>query len=139
MSALRRFAVASLSTATATAVVAALAPAAAVSAPPPEPGAQAPQITNLQQATKALHGMSLEEKIGQMFVLFAYGPDATKPDARNTALYGVATPAEVVAKYKPGGWIYFNARDNVTSPDPAGDVLEPAAGRRDQDRPARSR
>lgn len=108
----RRFAVASLTTATATAVVAALAPAAAVSAPPPD----VPAISNAQQAMNALHGMTLEEKIGQMFVLFAYGPDAAKPDARNTALYGVATPAEVVAKYKPGGWIYFNARDNVTSP-----------------------
>ncbi|GAA1607924.1 glycoside hydrolase family 3 protein [Kribbella sancticallisti] len=111
MSALRRFAVASLATVSATALVASLAPAAAVSAPPPDPG-----VTNLQQAMRALHGMSLEEKIGQMFVLFAYGPDAAKPDARNTALYGVATPAEVIAKYKPGGWIYFNARDNVTNP-----------------------
>ncbi|MDX6265177.1 MAG: beta-N-acetylhexosaminidase [Kribbellaceae bacterium] len=110
MSALRRFAVASL----ATAVVGSLVPTAAVSAPPPEP--QQGPLTNLQQATKALQGMTLEDKIGQMFVLFAYGPDASKPDARNTALYGVATPAEVVAKYKPGGWIYFNARDNVTSP-----------------------
>jgi beta-N-acetylhexosaminidase len=116
MSALRRFAVASLTGVSAVAVVASLAPTAAVSAPPPEPRAEAPAITNLQQATQALRGMTLEEKIGQMFVLFAYGPDAAKPDARNTALYGVATPAEVVAKYKPGGWIYFNARDNVTSP-----------------------
>lgn len=116
MSAMRRFAVASLTGVSAVAVVASLAPAAAVSAPPPEPRAKAPAITNLQQATQALRGMTLEEKIGQMFVLFAYGPDAATPDARNTALYGVATPAEVVAKYKPGGWIYFNARDNVTSP-----------------------
>ena len=113
MSALRRFALASLATATVGAVV----PAAAVSAPPPEPAQQQPgQVTNLQQAAQALKGMSLEDKIGQMFVLFAYGPDAATPDARNTALYGVATPAEVVAKYHPGGWIYFNARDNVQSP-----------------------
>jgi beta-N-acetylhexosaminidase len=60
--------------------------------------------------------MSLEEKIGQMFVLFAYGPNANQPDARNATLYGVATPAEVVAKYKPGGWIYFSGRGNVESP-----------------------
>ena len=73
-------------------------------------------ITSLQQATKAIQGMSLEDKIGQMFVLFAYGPDGATVDARNTKLYGVATPAEVVAKYKPGGWIYFNARDNVQNP-----------------------
>ncbi|MFI5711714.1 glycoside hydrolase family 3 protein [Kribbella sp. NPDC051620] len=106
MSALRRFAVASLAVAT----IGSLVPASAVSAPPPEPP------NNMQLAAKALQKMTLEDKIGQMFVLFAYGPDASKPDARNTALYGVATPAEVVAKYKPGGWIYFNARDNVTSP-----------------------
>ncbi|WBQ06411.1 glycoside hydrolase family 3 protein [Kribbella sp. CA-293567] len=110
MSALRRFAVASLGLAT----IATLTPGVAVSAAPPEP--QPAGFTNLQQATKALQQMTLEDKIGQLFVLFAYGPDATKPDARNTALYGVATPAEVIAKYKPGGWIYFNARDNVQNP-----------------------
>jgi beta-N-acetylhexosaminidase len=109
MSSLRRSAITSLAAAT----VAGLVPAAAVAAPPPEPQQR---ITSLQQAAQAMKGMSLEEKIGQLFVLFAYGPDASKPDPRNTALYGVATPAEVVAKYKPGGWIYFNARDNVQNP-----------------------
>jgi len=112
MSALRRFSVASLAVAT----IGALVPAVAVSAPPPEKQPQPTRITDLQQAQKAIKGMSLEDKIGQMFVLFAYGPDANTPDARNTALYGVATPAEVVAKYHPGGWIYFNARDNVQNP-----------------------
>jgi beta-N-acetylhexosaminidase len=105
MSTLRRFAIATLATLTAT-----VTPGVAVSAPPPEPA------TPLQQAMKAMQGMSLEEKIGQMFVLFGYGPGANLPDARNTTLYGVATPAEVVAKYKPGGWIYFNARGNVENP-----------------------
>ncbi|WP_237771625.1 glycoside hydrolase family 3 protein [Kribbella sp. ALI-6-A] len=101
---------------TAAATVAALAPTAAVSAPPPESeGLGAPSVTDAQLG-RVLHSMSLEEKIGQMFVLFAYGPDANTPDARNTRLYGVGTPAEVVAKYKPGGWIYFNARDNVQNP-----------------------
>ena len=112
MSALRRFALATLATLTATAT----ASSVAVSAPPPEPGSQAPEITSLQQVAKAMQAMTLEEKIGQMFVLFVYGPDAGMPDARNTTLYGVATPAEVVAKYKPGGWIYFNARGNVENP-----------------------
>ncbi|TWD79449.1 beta-N-acetylhexosaminidase [Kribbella amoyensis] len=116
MSALRRSAIATLAACTATATVAALAPTAAVSAPPPEPKVPPQAFTSAQQVGRVIHGMSLEEKIGQMFVLFAYGPDASKPDARNTSLYGVATPAEVVAKYKPGGWIYFNARDNVQNP-----------------------
>ncbi|HEU4948127.1 MAG TPA: glycoside hydrolase family 3 protein [Kribbella sp.] len=116
MSALRRFALATLATLTATATAA--APSVATSTPPPEPAdqADAPAASTVQEAARALRGMSLEEKIGQMFVLFAYGPDAAQPDARNTALYGVATPAEVIAKYKPGGWIYFSARDNVQSP-----------------------
>lgn len=63
-----------------------------------------------------LHGMSLEQKVGQLFVLFAFGPRADRPDHRNTELYGVATAREVVEKYKPGGWIYFSARDNVEDP-----------------------
>jgi beta-N-acetylhexosaminidase len=117
MSALRRFALATLATVTATATAAAVAPSVATSAPPPEPdAATGTPASTVQLAAKALHGMSLEEKIGQMFVLFAYGPEGDAPDARNTALYGVATPAEVIAKYKPGGWIYFNARANVESP-----------------------
>ncbi len=108
MSALRRLSLSGLATATA---IAGVGVSTAESAPPqPQP------TSDVQQATRAIQGMSLEEKVGQLFVLFAYGPDAHKPDTRNTTLYGVATPAEVVAKYKPGGWIYFNGRGNVESP-----------------------
>jgi beta-N-acetylhexosaminidase len=109
MSALRRLSLAGLATATA---IAGVGVTTAASAPPPEP------VGNEQAAQlgRTIQAMSLEEKVGQMFVLFAYGPNANQPDARNTTLYGVATPAEVVAKYKPGGWIYFNARGNVESP-----------------------
>jgi len=78
--------------------------------------AEPPQSPGLAQAVATIQRMSLEEKVGQLFVLFAYGPDANQPDARNTTLYGVATPAEVVAKYKPGGWIYFDGRGNVQNP-----------------------
>jgi beta-N-acetylhexosaminidase len=67
-------------------------------------------------AADELRSMSLEEKIGQLFVLFAYGPSADRADFRNTELYGVATAAEVVRTFKPGGWIYFSARDNVEDP-----------------------
>ncbi|MGW1341988.1 glycoside hydrolase family 3 protein [Kribbella sp. NPDC002412] len=109
MSALRRLSLAGLATATA---IAGVGVSTAASAPPPDP------IGNEQAAQlgRTIQRMSLEEKVGQMFVLFAYGPNANQPDARNTSLYGVATPAEVVAKYKPGGWIYFNARGNVENP-----------------------
>ncbi|MFI7062095.1 glycoside hydrolase family 3 protein [Kribbella sp. NPDC050124] len=109
MSALRRLSLAGLATATA---IAGVGVSTAASAQPPEP------VGNDQAAQlgRTIQRMSLEEKVGQMFVLFGYGPNANQPDARNTSLYGVATPAEVVAKYKPGGWIYFSARGNVENP-----------------------
>ncbi|TWD79448.1 beta-glucosidase-like glycosyl hydrolase [Kribbella amoyensis] len=63
-----------------------------------------------------LAGMSLEQKVGQLFVCYAYGPTADTADARNTSLYGVATPAEVVRKYHLGGVIYFAWTDSVKDP-----------------------
>jgi beta-N-acetylhexosaminidase len=70
-----------------------------------------------------LQHMTLEEKVGQLFVVEVYGQDATSVSAtmaaRNQALYGVDTPAQVIDKYKPGGVIYFDARrgpDNVRNP-----------------------
>ena len=60
--------------------------------------------------------MTLEEKVGQLFVQNVYGSDATTPDARNLPLYGVASPAEVVQKYHLGGVIYFAWTDSVNNP-----------------------
>ncbi|GAB2835578.1 glycoside hydrolase family 3 protein [Streptomyces daliensis] len=75
---------------------------------------------DVQARARALtRRMSLEEKVGQLFVVEVYGQAADTSHPRNQALYGVATPAEVVAKYQPGGVIYFDARrgpDNVREP-----------------------
>ncbi len=67
--------------------------------------------------------MTLEEKVGQLFVVEVYGQDADTVSpasaAENQALYGVNTPAEVIAKYKPGGVIYFDTgrgADNLRNP-----------------------
>ncbi|MEV4260935.1 glycoside hydrolase family 3 N-terminal domain-containing protein [Kribbella sp. NPDC049584] len=60
--------------------------------------------------------MTLEQKVGQLFVCYAYGPTAGTADARNTSLYGVATPAEVVAKFNLGGVIYFTWTDSTKDP-----------------------
>ena len=67
--------------------------------------------------------MTLREKVGQLFVVEVYGQDANTVSpamaARNQALYGVDTPAQVIDKYKPGGVIYFDSRrgpDNVQNP-----------------------
>src|SRR3954452_25604920 len=60
--------------------------------------------------------MTLEQKVGQLFVCYAYGAAADTADARNTSLYGVATPAEVVAKFNLGGVIYFTWTDSTKDP-----------------------
>ncbi|MPZ27734.1 MAG: glycoside hydrolase family 3 protein, partial [Micromonosporaceae bacterium] len=72
---------------------------------------------------KMLRHMTLEEKVGQLFVVEVYGQDAhtvtETAAAGNQRLYGVNTPAEVIDKYQPGGIIYFTAArgpDNVRNP-----------------------
>lgn len=67
--------------------------------------------------------MTLRQKVGQLFVIEVAGRDAYAPsDAAkvvNQRLYGVDTPSEVIAKYQPGGVIYFTTRngdDNIGSP-----------------------
>ncbi|WP_433009947.1 glycoside hydrolase family 3 protein [Kribbella sp. CA-294648] len=67
-------------------------------------------------ATATMARMTLEEKVGQLFVTYAYGATATTADPRNVTAYGVATPAEVVAKYKLGGVIYFAWTGSVANP-----------------------
>lgn len=72
-----------------------------------------------REARAVLKRMSLKEKIGQLFVVEVYGKSADTEHAKNKELYGVSTPAEVVAKYRPGGVIYFDARrgpDNLKEP-----------------------
>jgi beta-N-acetylhexosaminidase len=60
--------------------------------------------------------MSLAEKVGQLLVTHVYGATADTPDARNTSTYGVATPAEIVAKYHLGGICYFTWSGNIGEP-----------------------
>ncbi|MDO5734964.1 MAG: glycoside hydrolase family 3 N-terminal domain-containing protein [Propionibacteriaceae bacterium] len=60
--------------------------------------------------------MSMEEKVGQLFILFAYGQTASSNDTRNTTLYGVPNASQIIDQYMPGGFIIFSARDNVTNP-----------------------
>jgi beta-N-acetylhexosaminidase len=69
--------------------------------------------------------LTLEEKIGQLLMQYVYGCAADAPDPRNTQRYGVATPAEVVAKYRLGGVIYFNWANNIGRP---GQIAEFSSG-----------
>lgn len=71
-------------------------------------------------ASAALARMSLDQKIGQLFETYAYGSSATgvtpAEAAQNQALYGVDTPAQVVAKYHLGAIIYFAWTDSLHDP-----------------------
>lgn len=95
-------------------------PASAASAASASPSASSSSSRAARaRATALTRRMTLEQKIGQLFVVEVYGQSADTEHAKNRELYGVATPAEVVAKYRPGGVIYFDARrgpDNVREP-----------------------
>lgn len=64
--------------------------------------------------------MSLQEKVGQMFVPYVYGETADTTDpamvAANRKIYGVDNAEQVIEKYKPGGIIYFAWSNNVNNP-----------------------
>ncbi len=111
-------------------------PAAADPLGPP-PGTSGPVYSDdaplRGKIIEMLRHMTVEEKVGQLFVVEVFGQDANNVTdaqaASNEAKYGsgVRTPADVVNKYKPGGVIYFDPRrgggvggigpDNVRAPD----------------------
>ncbi|PYD02163.1 glycoside hydrolase family 3 protein [Microbacterium esteraromaticum] len=116
---LRRPAHRAAAVAAAVALTATLTPAAASAAPGQGAGDAPPGKERLAEryVDRTLESMTLEEKIGQLFILFAYGPAADTADPRNTKMYGEASAAEIVDEYEPGGFILFSARDNVTDPE----------------------
>jgi beta-N-acetylhexosaminidase len=64
--------------------------------------------------------MTLEEKVGQLFVMRVYGHSATAPDQAdidaNLKEIGVRTAAELIARYRVGGIIYFAWAHNTRDP-----------------------
>ncbi|GAA2988220.1 glycoside hydrolase family 3 protein [Actinokineospora diospyrosa] len=91
----------------------------------PEDGATTPPRPQLgQEALMAtwvdtrMRRMTLEQKVGQLFVATVWGKSAAEVHPTNRQRYGVDTPAEVVQRYQVGGVIYFNnsGTDNVDSP-----------------------
>jgi beta-N-acetylhexosaminidase len=64
--------------------------------------------------------MTLEEKVGQLFVTRVYGHSATAPDQAdvdaNLKEFGVRTAAELIARYRVGGVIYFAWAHNTRDP-----------------------
>ncbi|ORT61674.1 glycoside hydrolase family 3 protein [Streptomyces sp. CB03238] len=70
--------------------------------------------------------MSLEEKVGQLFVMRVYGHSATAPDQAdidaNLKEIGVRTAAELIATYHVGGIIYFSWAHNTRDPHQIADL-----------------
>ncbi|MFE2676040.1 glycoside hydrolase family 3 protein [Streptomyces hygroscopicus] len=64
--------------------------------------------------------MTLDQKIGQLFVMRVYGHSATRPDpadvAANRKEIGVANAAELIAKYHVGGVMYLGWAHNIRDP-----------------------
>ncbi|MET8135301.1 glycoside hydrolase family 3 protein [Streptomyces sp. NPDC005251] len=70
--------------------------------------------------------MTLEEKVGQLFVMRVYGHSATAPDQAdidaNLKEIGVRTAADLIAKYRVGGIIYFAWAHNTRDPHQIADL-----------------
>ncbi|NGO11184.1 glycoside hydrolase family 3 protein [Streptomyces sp. HC44] len=70
--------------------------------------------------------MTLEEKVGQLFVMRVYGHSATAPDQAdidaNLKEIGVRTAAELIAQYRVGGIIYFAWAHNTRDPHQIADL-----------------
>ncbi|NJP41982.1 glycoside hydrolase family 3 protein [Actinacidiphila epipremni] len=102
------------------AVVAGAAPAVAAS------GRSALSSTDRRKVRAIIQRMSLEEKVGQLFVMRVYGASATDPDpadvAANQSEIGVADGAELLAKYHVGGIIYFAWAHNTQNPHQIADL-----------------
>ncbi|MFD8205625.1 glycoside hydrolase family 3 protein [Streptomyces sp. NPDC059695] len=76
--------------------------------------------TDDRRLRRTIDRMSLEEKVGQLFVMRVYGHSATAPDQAdidaNLSEIGVRTAAELVERYHVGGIIYFSWAHNTRDP-----------------------
>ncbi|MGW4228026.1 glycoside hydrolase family 3 protein [Streptomyces sp. NPDC004980] len=108
-------------------VTAATAAAAATGVVAVPGAAQASSGTSTDSRLKRLIArMSLEEKVGQLFVMRVYGHSATAPDQAdidaNLTEIGVRTAAELISTYHVGGIIYFTWAHNTRDPHQIADL-----------------
>jgi beta-N-acetylhexosaminidase len=77
-------------------------------ATPPAQGSPTRQATPQPgPVERVLSKMSVEQKVGQLFMPVVYGTSADTVSGENQARYGAQTPAKVIAKYHLGGVILF--------------------------------
>ncbi|MFE7370037.1 glycoside hydrolase family 3 protein [Streptomyces anulatus] len=112
-----------LLTATAAATAAA---ATGVLAVPATASADSTNTSTDRRLRRIISGMSLEEKVGQLFVMRVYGHSATDPDQAdidaNLKEIGVRTAAELISTYHVGGIIYFTWAHNTRDPHQIADL-----------------
>ncbi|EHM27563.1 putative beta-N-acetylglucosaminidase [Streptomyces sp. W007] len=115
-----------LLTATAAATAAAAAAATGVLAVPSTASADSTDASTDRRLRRIIAGMSLEEKVGQLFVMRVYGHSATEPDQAdidaNLKEIGVRTAAELISTYHVGGIIYFTWAHNTRDPHQIADL-----------------
>ncbi|GAB3646356.1 glycoside hydrolase family 3 protein [Glycomyces tarimensis] len=90
-------------------------------APADDAGQDEPIDERDSYVTERLASMTLEEKVGQLFMVYAHGStaDTDDPDAvaANRDHLGADNAADFIAEYRPGGIIYFTWSDNVQDPE----------------------
>ncbi|TDE41563.1 beta-N-acetylhexosaminidase [Nonomuraea mesophila] len=87
-------------------------PTGSEAAPPTPSASPSPSPDPVESA---LAGMSVEEKVGQLFMPVLYGTSASSESGENHARYGARTPAKVIRKYHLGGVILFPQNVRSTS------------------------
>jgi beta-N-acetylhexosaminidase len=106
----------------------AAATSAALATGLPSAGARgaSPNSADRRRIEALIRRMSLEEKVGQLFVTRVYGSSATDPDpadaAANQAELGVSNADELIATYHPGGIIFFAWAHNTHDPHQIADL-----------------
>ncbi|MEU3124773.1 glycoside hydrolase family 3 N-terminal domain-containing protein [Streptomyces sp. NPDC047726] len=110
---------------TATAAAAAAAATGVVALPGSAQAAASAASTD-SRLKRLIARMSLEEKVGQLFVMRVYGHSATEPDQAdidaNLAEIGVRDAAELISTYHVGGIIYFAWAHNTRDPHQIADL-----------------
>ncbi|MFD5199314.1 glycoside hydrolase family 3 protein [Streptomyces sp. NPDC058375] len=111
---------------TATAAATAAAATGALAAAPSVASAHSTNASTDRRLRQIIAGMSLEEKVGQLFVMRVYGHSATDPDQAdidaNLKEIGVRTGAELISTYHVGGIIYFTWARNTRDPHQIADL-----------------
>ncbi|ATB39080.1 beta-hexosaminidase [Cystobacter fuscus] len=91
-------------------------------APPATPDCSAPpEVSSPDWVPCQLKVMTLEEKVGQLFMTHAYGKSVTDADPKmvesNRKDHGLDTAEQLVERYHLGGIIYFTWANNLQAPE----------------------